>query len=338
MDNVTHALHGLALYAVAATDPSIANDPTAMSAVLWAASLGSQAPDFDFVVRLFGGNVAYLKHHRGITHSLPAWLLWPTCLALALWLFFPDHFGLLWWWSFLGVVVHVGMDLLTTYGTVAFWPFSKRRYGWDILMIVDVVLWALGALGIFLWWQGVSPGQVLLATLVPAGLYLLVRVTVQLMLRRRVRQFYRQSGIEIGRISVIPFLGLFRWNLVAESETGYETGTAHLRKGIAIHRKYAKNKVDAAREELERSQVYQVFSWFARHLFVEVKRAEDGLLRAEMADLTFGFQDRLPLSAQVTLDAEGNVIEERLMRKPVKVRPGKQKAQNGSANKNHDAN
>lgn len=331
MDNVTHALHGLALYALAATDPALAQDPTAMSAVLWAASLGSQAPDFDFVVRLFGGDIAYLKHHRGITHSIPAWLIWPTVLALVLWIFFPGYFGLLWWWSFLGVIVHVGMDLLTTYGTVAFWPLSKRRYGWDILMIVDVVLWAFGALGIYLWWTGVSPERVLWYTILPSAVYLLLRVAVQFYLRSRVRRFYEKTGAEIGRISVIPFLGMFRWNLVVESAEKYELGTAHLRKGVSIKNSYERKGAEQALAELEHSQVYQVFRWFARHLFLEVKKDEKGQMRAEMADLTFGFSDRLPLTAQVTLDAEGKVLEEKLIRKPDKFR------KNDKTNKNHDA-
>ncbi|ASS76703.1 hypothetical protein CIG75_18150 [Tumebacillus algifaecis] len=331
MDNVTHALHGLALYALAATDPSLAHDPTAMSAVLWAASLGSQAPDFDFVVRLIGGEIAYLKHHRGITHSLPAWLLWPTFLSLLLWPFFPDHFGLLWWWSFLGVIVHVGLDLLTTYGTVAFWPLSKRRYGWDVLMIVDVVLWAIGAIGIYLWWLDVSPERVLWYTIGPAILYLALRTAIQLYLRRQVRQLYRAAGTKIGRVSVIPFLGVFRWNLVVEREGTFELGTAHLRKGVSIQNAYPRHDEEARLVELERSQVYQVFRWFARHLFLEVVRDERGHLRAELADLAFGFRDRLPLMAQITLDAEGNVIEEKLIRKPDKFR------KNDKINKNHDA-
>jgi inner membrane protein len=320
MDNVTHALHGLALYALAATDPAVAGDPIAMSAVLWAASLGSQAPDFDFVIRIFFGDVAYLKHHRGISHSIPAWFVWPTFLAGVLWLFFPGYYGLLWWWSFWGVVVHVGMDLLTTYGTAAFWPLSKRRYGWDILMIVDLVLWALGALGIWLWVTGREPERVLQYTVVPALLYLLLRVGVQLYLRWRVKSFYKKAGVDIGRISVIPFLGLFRWNLVVESEEKYELGTAHLRKGISIQNTYQRRWDQQALQELEKSHVFQVFRWFARHLFLEVKRDEQGHLKADLADLTFGFSDRIPLTAHITLDAEGKVIEERVGRKHDKFR------------------
>ncbi|HEU4965608.1 MAG TPA: metal-dependent hydrolase [Bacilli bacterium] len=315
MDNVTHALHGLGLYAVAATDPTIAQDPMAMSAVLWAASLGSQAPDFDFVIRLFAGDVAYLRHHRGISHSIPAWFLWPTFLAGVLVLFHPGHFAQLWWWSFLGVLVHVGMDLLTTYGTVAFWPLSKKRIGLDILMIIDVVLWVFGGIGIYLWLAGFPPQQVLLYTGLPSLLYILLRIGIHLYLRMQVRQ--RFCDDTVCRISIIPFLGLFRWNFVVEHHESYTLGAAHVRKGIRVDNSYKRVKEDDRFRPAAQSKVYGTFRWFARHLLLEHQEREDGHVQVNMADLAYRFRDRLPMTAHVVLDPEGNIVEERLGKKEV---------------------
>ena len=34
-------------------------------------------------------------------------------------------------WTYLGVVLHNGMDVLTPYGTQVFWPLTARRYTAD---------------------------------------------------------------------------------------------------------------------------------------------------------------------------------------------------------------
>ncbi len=65
-------------------------------------------------------------------------------------LFEPGHFGLLFFIALIGVAVHVGLDLLTSYGTQAFWPLSKQRIGLDALFIIDPVMLIAGFLGWFL--------------------------------------------------------------------------------------------------------------------------------------------------------------------------------------------
>jgi inner membrane protein len=323
MDNLTHALHGFALAAVASLDPAIGQNPEAMSAVLWAASLGSQAPDFDFVIRVFGGNVAYLRHHRGISHSVPAWFVWPTLLAGVLSLWYPGFFGLMWVWSFYGVLVHVWMDLLTTYGTTAFWPFLRKRIGWDVLMIVDLVLWALGLLGLYLWYVGWSAAEVLLWTGLPASLYLALRVGIHLYLRWQVRRRYGEQGIR--RISIIPFIGLLRWNLVVETAEEYWVGEAHLRKGLCIEQRFPKRERHVFLEEAQRSKVYRTFRWWARHLHVETQERDDGSVQIDLVDLTYWFRDRINMSAHLVLDREGRLLQEYLGKKSL---PRKQKTHN----------
>ncbi|KEO80974.1 metal-dependent hydrolase [Tumebacillus flagellatus] len=321
MDNITHALHGLALYALAMTDPALAQDPSARSALVWATALGSQAPDFDFVIRLFKGEVAYLRHHRGMTHSIPAWFLWPTLFALVLTPFHPGHFGLIWLWSFLGVLVHVGMDLLTTYGTVAFWPLSGKRVGWDILAIVDLVLWAIGAWGIYLWSQGSSPERVLAATMIPTGVYVLLRAGIQLFLRGLVRRSFPEE--RICRLSVIPSFGLFTWKWVADTERGFYVGIARLGQGVFVEKSFDKNRTsDTLSTHLQaaeaQSEIYRVFTWFARHLHIEAHPLPDGGVRVDLADLAYRMRERMGFTAHVVLDAEGRLVHEYLGDKRIK--------------------
>ncbi|MFP3488802.1 metal-dependent hydrolase, partial [Staphylococcus sp. SIMBA_130] len=76
MDTGTHVVMGLGIGALATLDPAIAQDPITAQSVLIGALIGSQAPDFDTVLKL-KNNAVYIRHHRGITHSIPAVLLWP---------------------------------------------------------------------------------------------------------------------------------------------------------------------------------------------------------------------------------------------------------------------
>jgi inner membrane protein len=273
------------------------------------------------VIRLFGGEVPYLRHHRGITHSIPAWFLWPTLFAVILNLFFPGHFWLIWFWSLLGVLVHVGMDLLTTYGTVAFWPLSGKRVGWDILMIVDLVLWAFGAWGIYLWSAGYTPQRVLLYAVVPSLVYIAVRAIVQLRMRKKVRQAF--PGQRIKRLSVIPSFGLNAWNLVVDAESGFHVGKAYLRKGIHVEKTFDKtHQFDMnprwLEQAQEQSEIYRVFTWFARHLHIEAHPLEEGGVRLDLADLAYRMRDRMAFTAHIVLDADGNVVQEYLGDKRMK--------------------
>jgi inner membrane protein len=316
MDNLTHGLHGLALYVLAATDPAIAGDPSRLNAVFWATAIGSQAPDFDFVIRMFKGNVAYLKHHRGVTHSVHAWLLWPTVIAAVLSIPFPGAYGLLWWWSFLGVITHVGMDLLTTYGTVAFWPFNRKRLGYDVLMIVDPVLWLFGGWGIWLWETGATPQEVLWGTVLPSGLYILLRGVIQILLRKKVKEQY--AGQPVQRISVIPGFGLLRWNLVVELKERFVYGNVHLLRGLEVEGELAKlweRDQHPHHESALQSELYRVFQWFARHLFLETERGEDGQVHVRMTDLAFRFGGTFPFHARVVLSPDGKVNAEKLNEK-----------------------
>lgn len=86
MDTGTHIVMGLALGGIATLDPAVTANPATTHAVLFGTLIGSQAPDLDTILKL-RNNANYIKNHRGITHSIPAVLLWPLLITGAL-LFF----------------------------------------------------------------------------------------------------------------------------------------------------------------------------------------------------------------------------------------------------------
>lgn len=149
MDNVTHSLFGATL---ARTPLGRAGRGTTAALVL-----ASNAPDID-IVATAGGTLKYLQWHRGPTHG-PLGIIGLGLATAALVyggraLFDRWHrrktpvedasFSRLAAISTLGVLLHVLMDLPTSYGSRLLSPFDWHWYAFDWMPIVDIYL--LGAL------------------------------------------------------------------------------------------------------------------------------------------------------------------------------------------------
>ncbi len=139
MDNLTHTLAALAL-ARAGLDRLA---PRASLTLVLAAN----APDID-VLAAGWGSLAYLRHHRGVSHSFAGIPVIAGLVVVVVWLLsrrggasFPwtRAYGL----ALAGVASHLLMDFSNLYGVRPWLPFSPRWYSWDILFIVDVWLWGI---------------------------------------------------------------------------------------------------------------------------------------------------------------------------------------------------
>jgi inner membrane protein len=146
MDTLTHALSG-ALLGRALT-PSAAGSSTARPMLgptvpAWhAVSLGLVAaafPDSDFVLR-FISETAYLRGHRGITHSLLMLPLWSLLLGwLASRLFRrPDALRRYALVAGGAIAIHIAGDWITQFGTMLLAPVSTQRFGLGAMFIIDL--------------------------------------------------------------------------------------------------------------------------------------------------------------------------------------------------------
>ena len=156
MDNVTHTLVGLTL---ARTPLGRAGRGTTTALVL-----ASNAPDID-VVSLARGSANYMHWHRGPTHGpLGVVALGLVSAAIAWWWETRDRaradrarsvgqaeprLAMLWVGAMVGAMVHVAMDLPTSYGTRFLSPFDWHWYALDWLPIIDIYLLIALAAGLF---------------------------------------------------------------------------------------------------------------------------------------------------------------------------------------------
>ncbi len=169
MDTITHGIAG-ALIAKAAFGGEDLFPTIPMSKrriITWSLMLGAVFPDSDVLRELFSHNeLLMISWHRSITHSLVCLPIWTLLLAaliarIAKWRkwdapSFPALCGI---WA-IGILSHIFLDLVTTFGTMIWSPLQWSRPAWDIIFIVDFTLAAILLVPQLLAWTFHDPAQV----------------------------------------------------------------------------------------------------------------------------------------------------------------------------------
>ncbi|HKO62222.1 MAG TPA: metal-dependent hydrolase [Pyrinomonadaceae bacterium] len=144
MDNLTHSLIGLT--AAKAGLEKLSPGATVLCV------LAANAPDADIITGLLGDRWIYLRHHRGITHSIVGALA--IAITLPLIFYFVDLLiarvrkrpssvkliGLT-IASLVATATHPFMDWTNNYGVRPFLPWSSEWFYGDFLFVIDPVLW-----------------------------------------------------------------------------------------------------------------------------------------------------------------------------------------------------
>ncbi|HZG57596.1 metal-dependent hydrolase [Paenibacillus sp.] len=223
MDTATHFAFGFGLAGLSQIDPNVSTDVWATAAVMIATVAGSQAPDADTLVR-FRGNELYVRHHRGMSHSIPAWFAWTALISSLVWLAFPAvPFATIALWTFVAVTLHVAVDLFNTYGTQAFRPLTSRWIAWNVIHIFDPFLFGAHAVALGLWALGLGDAAVLFPSLYGLlAVYYVWRVVIH---RRTERALPKLDPTHRGgdRYTAIPTVKWTVWNVVRRNAEGNYT-------------------------------------------------------------------------------------------------------------------
>ena len=146
MDTITHGIAG-ALLAKAAFNGADLFPPEPVNKrriITWSLTLGAIFPDSDVLRDFISSNpMLIITWHRSITHSLlclPIWtvLLAALTLAITRWRKWdsPSYPTLCGLWA-AGILSHIFLDLVTSFGTMIWSPYRWSRPAWDILFILD---------------------------------------------------------------------------------------------------------------------------------------------------------------------------------------------------------
>jgi inner membrane protein len=247
MDTLTHALSG-ALLARALT-PS--RRPTPLGAAttarwtdswfgppippLQAVAIGAAAatfPDLDFVLS-WVSDLAYLRGHRGITHSLLMWPLWSLLIgALAARLIgHPAAWKRTSWIAAAGLGIHILGDWITQFGTMLLAPLSDARFGLGSTFIIDLVVSGIiiaGLLASALWRSSRIPAVVALL-LLPA--WVGVSLTGRSEALAFARDYAAREGIAAVYVDAAPRpASPFNWTVVVFDGASYRTAHVNTRR------------------------------------------------------------------------------------------------------------
>lgn len=168
MDTITHgiagALLGKALFR--GEDMFSSQSVSRGRIVTWSLMLGSIFPDADTFRDIFSNNqLLVITWHRSITHSLLLLPLWSLLLAgltskIARWRNWPaPSFSILFLVYATGILSHILLDLVTTFGTMIWSPLEWSRPAWDLLFIIDFTFTAILLLPQLLSWAYADPGK-----------------------------------------------------------------------------------------------------------------------------------------------------------------------------------
>lgn len=303
MDNLTHTLTGVAV-------ARLGLDKRFPGATLTLA-LASNLPDLDIVSGLWG-NVSYLEHHRGISHALPASPFLAAGLALVLWRWpgSPRRFWSTFLLSWLGVCLHIGWDLWTSYGTRVFLPFDSTWYSLDWMFIVDPVFLLLVCVAAFgSRWSARAPLH--RWGFAGAVAYIVLRAGAHWMAEGQAQSL---AGSEFTKVRALPDpLFINKWRFIAsrdeEFATGYVPAYGTSRSRVVFARLPPGGVVRSVAQDSRAARVFLDFSAFPR---LEV-RYEGGDTVIVWRDLRFADRRANGFFCEVRLDAAGRIVSERVV-------------------------
>lgn len=288
MDNVCHTLVGAAFGEAGLKTRTRFGNPVLM--------LAANLPDID--VLAFATDTPAVALRRGWTHGVAAQVLLPivfTGLVLLFDRLRPPAAGgtraraapilLL---SYIGVLSHVGLDWLNSYGVRLLKPLSEQWFYGDAVFIIDPWLWLTLGLGVFLARRWRHSAVAAVALLV-ATAYVAVMVWSAGVARQQVLDVWMTEhgrpprGLMVGPVPVNPL----RRSVIIDAGDYYRTGTYHwpqrlVLDGRSVPRNEDEPAVIRAREDPE---VRAVLRW-ARFPFYHLTPVEGGTVVA-LGDMRF---------------------------------------------------
>lgn len=288
MDNLCHTLVGAAI-----GEAGLKDRVRHGNAVLMVAA---NLPDID--VLAFASGVPAVAIRRGWTHGVLSWIVLPIFFAgllLAIERLRSNagprsRFSSLLLLSYIGVVVHVLMDWLNTYGVRLLMPFSPRWFYGDAVFVVDVWLWLILGLGVWLSRRYGRPASARLALTVS-----LVYVLGMVWSASVARQYVLDAWIEqhgappdalmVGPVPVTPF----RRDIIVHAGDAYQTGDFRwlpTRTAFGQQVTPRRDGDPAVARAREHPDIRAVLSW-ARFPYYEIEQVTEGV-RVTLRDMRFG--------------------------------------------------
>ena len=226
MDPITHALFaGLSAKVITPHQTKTGNSCRNKDTLITAAIAGA-FPDIDYLSFWINPLIFIAEWHRSITHSLfmaPIWGIFLTGIILVVVPRLRGSTKLVLFYSIVGIVSHILLDILTVYGTEIYYPFSDRLISLATTFVIDPYLTIIIAISLLISLNKRSRSIAITGTAL-----ILVYVTFQWQLKQDAIQIAVNHGanqIETNSDTFAlpqPF-SPFHWRVIVRSKNEYST-------------------------------------------------------------------------------------------------------------------
>lgn len=304
MDTGTHVVMGIALGGLATLDPVVANDPALFGAVAIGTLIGSQAPDFDTILKL-RNNAVYIRNHRGLTHSLPAVAFWGILISAIIYMFAPEiSFLHLWLWTFLAVIIHVFVDIFNAYGTQALRPFTHKWIALGFINTFDPYIFFLHVAGIIAWILGAHPGYTFLMIYGVITLYYMKRYFDKREIVKKIEEYFPTTE----QVATSPTMKQNFWRVAITTKDRFYVGVVengHIQLMDEFERiPLPKTDIIQIAKTDKNMEAFLSFSPVYRWEIVEKERYTE----VRFIDLRYRSKGYYPFVAVAQIDANDQII------------------------------
>lgn len=304
MDTLTHTLMGGTIVGLAAMDPAI--DPVSVGFITTVVG-ASLVPDVDTAMKM-KNNAVYIKHHRGITHSLPfTFFIWPVLLTLLSVMLFELPALHMYLWIQFAVFLHVFVDIFNSYGTQALRPINNTWIQLGVINTVDIPIIIMHVLYFILWFLGMSPVVLFFILYGAMFVYYLARAGMQQFINKKVE---RQLPAEyITRVFCMPTIHFFEWRLVVVTQGAYYVGRS-FRGNIIFYDRFNKSARinEEVFESVKKDINFKAFTFFSSIYRYEVKELSEELAEIRYIDLRYLKDGHYPFVCIMQVDKNNNEI------------------------------
>ena len=314
MDPITHGLAG-ALIAEAGFSQKLGG----RSRYLLAGA--AMFPDIDIIYRI-EGLPTYIANHRALTHSFIG-LIFSGAILGAVFGKLDEERRYIPWIAACWVALfsHQILDLITSYGTVVLYPFSKTRFYFDWVFILDGFL--TGTFLIALIAARLKPERserrAKIGLLILSG-YIAFCALNHTLAMHQLKIAAEKAGIVFQRAAAIPqpFLPI-RWSGILDSGLHYYQAPFYsFLPPKGPFQVFTKTTGSFFEQKARESELGSLYLWFARYPVVDEK-VRGKIHIVEFSDLRFyikvhRFPVRKPFVLHFRIDESGNILESRFTR------------------------
>jgi len=274
--------------------------------------LGSIFPDIDIVVAILGPDFI-MRYHRGITHSIIAVPLFSLLVTFVISLIFKSkEYKIIYPMVVMGMYSHILFDLITSYGTVVWDPFSMKRYSWNLVFILDPFTTIPVLIGLIISFKRKSLAcKASFIIFVFLAMYLLSSFYIKQSNTKYLYSYAKTNEIKVEKLEIYPRpLAPFYWLGVIESKDNYyRVNISLFSKDSPKFEKYSKSDVNAYVDTAKSHRVAKLYYWFADFPVAKyINNGEEHIV--EFQDLRFRFlSKRTPFTLRYIFDNVNNIKE-----------------------------